>query len=156
VTAVIEAPRGGVMPDSTFLKQLIAVIRAEDSYGTWDAKSDAQLLADFIVTKEERRAIPIISDPEPEVLWRIEKFYGAVGLLIEKTTGLMASPMSKMSHEGFGRIILITGRLVALSRHLRDVHRFGFDSFEKLAEAGEKLAADAAAVIAAHPDAARA
>jgi probable nitrogen fixation protein len=156
VSDVLEAPRGGVMPDSPFLKQLIAVIRAEDSYGTWDGKSDAQLLADFVVTKEERRAIPIISDPEPEVLWRIEKFYGAVGLLIEKNTGLMASPMSKMSHEGFGRIILITGRLVALSKHLRDVHRFGFDDFARLAEAGEKLAADAGGVIAAHPDAARA
>lgn len=156
MSEVLEAPRGGVMPDSPFLKQLIAVIRAEDSYGTWDNKSDADLLADFVVTKEERRAIPIISDPEPEVLWRIEKFYGAIGLLIEKNTGLMASPMSKMSHEGFGRIILITGRLVALSKHLRDVHRFGFDDFAKLAEAGEKLAADAGAMIAAHPDAARA
>ncbi len=156
MTDVLEAPRGGVMPDSPFLKQLVAVIRAEDSYGSWDAKSDAELLAEFVVTRAERRLIPIISDPEPEVLWRIERFYGAVGLLIEKTTGLMASPMSKMSHEGFGRIILITGRLVALSKHLRDVHRFGFDDFAALAAAGEALAADAAATIAAHPDAARA
>ena len=51
----------------------------------------------------------------------------------------MASPMLKMNHEGFGRIVLITGRLVAVSKYLRDVHRFGFETFEKLAEAGEKI-----------------
>ena len=53
-------------------------------------------------------------------------------------------------------MVLIAGRLVVLSKHLRDVHRFGFTSYAKLAEAGEKLTADAEAMIAAHPDAARA
>ena len=42
-----------------FLKTLIGLIRAEDSYGAWDKKTDVQLLAPFVVTKEERRAIPI-------------------------------------------------------------------------------------------------
>lgn len=156
MTVETAEPRGGVLPDSAFLKQLIQVIRAEDSYGTWEAKSDAQLLADFVVTKEERREIPIIGDPEPEVLWRIDKFYAAIGLTVEKASGCMASPMSKMSHEGFGRIVLIAGKLVVLSKHLRDVHRFGFESFAKLADAGEKLVADALATIETWPDAARA
>jgi len=113
-TMTDTAPRGGEMTDSPFLKQLAAVIRAEDSYGTWDEKSDAQILADFIVTREERREIPIIGDPDPDVMWRVEKFYDAIGLMIEKQTGCMASQMSKMSHEGFGRIVLIAGKLVVL------------------------------------------
>ncbi|MBC58472.1 MAG: hypothetical protein CL814_16260 [Confluentimicrobium sp.] len=149
------APRGGEMTDSPFLKQLAAVIRAEDSYGTWDEKSDAQILADFIVTREERREIPIIGDPDPDVMWRVEKFYDAIGLMIEKQTGCMASQMSKMSHEGFGRIVLIAGKLVVLSKHLRDIHRFGFETYAKLGEAGEKLTADAAQTIAKYPDAAK-
>lgn len=147
--------RGGQMIDSPFLKQLAAVIRAEDSYGTWDDKSDADLMTDFIVTKEERREIPIISDPDPDVMWRIGKFYDAVGLLIEKETGCMASQMQKMSHEGFGRIVLIAGKLVVVSKHLRDVHRFGFETFAKLAEAGEKVTAEAAATVAEFPEAAK-
>ncbi len=149
-------PRGGVLPDSAFLKQLIQIIRAEDSYGTWEAKTDAQLLAEYIVTREERREIPIMGDPEPETLWRMDKYYAAVGLAVEKATGCMAQPMSKMSHEGFGRMVLIAGRLVVLSKHLRDVHRFGFDSYAALAEAGEKMVADAAKTIETWPDAARA
>lgn len=147
-------PRGGEMTDSAFLKQLSAVIRAEDSYGTWDGKSDAQLLSEFIVTKEERREIPIIGDPDPDVMWRIGKFYDAVGLLIEKETGCMASQMQKMSHEGFGRVVLIAGKLVVVSKHLRDVHRFGFETYAKLGEAGEKVLADAVASVAKYPDAA--
>ena len=36
--------------------------------------------------------------------------------------------MMKMSHEGFGRMILTAGRLIVVNKHLRDVHRFGFES----------------------------
>ncbi|MCA0850472.1 NifX-associated nitrogen fixation protein [Salipiger thiooxidans] len=155
-TETIDAPRGGEIVDSPFLTQLAAVIRAEDSYGQWDDKTDADIMAEFIVTKEERREIPIIGDPDPDVMWRVGKFYDAVGLLIEKRSGCMASQMQKMSHEGFGRVVLIAGKLVVVSKHLRDIHRFGFVSWEKLAEAGEKLVEAAVETIDTYPDAARA
>jgi len=48
----------------------------------------------------------------------------------------MISPMLKMSHEGFGRMVLIGGRLIVVNKQLRDVHRFGFDNMAKLAEEG--------------------
>ena len=134
-----------------FVRTLVRVVRAEDTFGVWERKSDAEILADFIVTKEQRRQIPIIGDPDPDVMGRVEKFYIAVGLDIERATGRMASPMMKMSHEGFGRVILSVGRLVVISKSLRDVHRFGFESFDKLAEAGEKLVDDAKKWIDAYP-----
>ncbi|WP_108263645.1 NifX-associated nitrogen fixation protein [Mangrovicoccus ximenensis] len=155
-TETLDGPRGGEMTGSPFLKQLAAVIRAEDSYGTWDDKSDSELMAEFIVTKEERRDIPIIGDPDPDVMWRITKFYDAIGLMIEKQTGCMASQMQKMSHEGFGRIVLIAGKLCVVSKHLRDVHRFGFETYAKLGEAGEKITADAVSVIEKFPEASEA
>ncbi|MER9214341.1 NifX-associated nitrogen fixation protein [Mesorhizobium sp. M0663] len=139
-----------------FMKCLVRLVRAHDSHGSWEGKSDAELLADFIITKEQRRAIPIIGDPDPDVLWRLEIFYAAVGLAIEERSGLMASPMMEVSHEGFGRVLLTAGRLVVLSKTLRDVHRFGFETFRKLAAAGTKLAGDATAAIEAHPEVARA
>ncbi len=151
----LETPRGGEMVVSDFLTQLAAVIRAEDSYGQWDDKSDADLMSEFIVTREERRDIPIIGDPDPDVMWRVGKFYDAVGLLIEKRSGCMASQMQKMSHEGFGRVVLIAGKLVVVSKHLRDVHRFGFESWAKLAEAGDKRVEAAVATIDKYPDAAK-
>ena len=82
--------------------------------------------------------LPIIGDPDPETLWRLELFYNAVGLVIERATGIMVSPMMKIHHEGFGRLVLTAGRLIVLNKQLRDVHRFGFDSLEKLAERGRQ------------------
>lgn len=135
-----------------FLSTLVRLVRAEDSYGTWEGRSDANLLKDFILTKEQRREIPIIGDPDPDVLWRVEKFYAAIGLAVEGKAGRIASPMMKMSHEGFGRVILTSGRLVVLSKSLRDVHRWGHDDLTKLAEAGTKAVDEACEMIAKFPE----
>lgn len=124
---------------SVFAKELVKQWRAQDSYGTWDGKSDELLLEPYVLDKEKRQAIPIVGDPDPETIWRLELFYNAVGLSIERASGVMVTPMMKMSHEGFGRMVLIAGRLIVVNKQLRDVHRFGFPTLEKLAEEGEKL-----------------
>jgi probable nitrogen fixation protein len=141
--------------EEMFVKTLVMLFRAEDSYGAWEGKSDDELLAPFVLDKEARAAIPIIGDPDPDTIWRLELFYKAVGIAVEKAAGVMASPMIKMSHEGFGRIVLIAGRLVVVSKHLRDVHRFGFPTRDKLAADGAKLVREAVALIEAHPTVAR-
>ncbi|MCX7175804.1 MAG: NifX-associated nitrogen fixation protein [Proteobacteria bacterium] len=127
--------------DSVFVKELVKQWRAQDTHGAWEGKSDEKLLAPYIITKEQRREMPIIGDPDPETLWRLELFFNAVGLAIERSTGVMVSPMMKMSHEGFGRQVLIAGRLIVVNKQLRDVHRFGFETMEKLALEGEKYVA---------------
>jgi probable nitrogen fixation protein len=141
--------------DSVFLKELIKVWRAQDTHGTWEKKSDVSLLDPYIVTKEQRREMPIIGDPDPEILWRLELFYNAVGLAIERRTGCMVQPLMKMSHEGFGRMILTTGRLIVVNRHLRDVHRFGFETLGKLAAEGEKYVEAGVEMIEKFPEVAR-
>ncbi len=123
----------------TFIRELVKQLRAQDTHGTWEGKSDLTLLAPYIITPEQRREMPMMGDPDPETLWRLDLFHNAVGLCIEKATKCMVSPMTKMSHEGFGRTVLTTGRLIVVNRHLRDVHRFGYASPAKLAEAGNKL-----------------
>ncbi len=95
--------------DSVFLNELIKQWRAQDAHGAWDKKTDLDLIEPYIVTKEKRREIPIIGDPDPETLWRLELFYNAVGLAIERATGIMVSPIMKMHHEGFGRMVLTGG-----------------------------------------------
>ena len=139
-----------------FVRTLVGLIRAQDRFGSWERKTDLTLLADFIVDKEKRRQIPLMGDPDPDLLARLEWFYTAVGLELEKRTGIMASPIMKMSHEGFGRMVVTAGRLLVINRHLRDVHRWGFPTLAKLAEEGEKITADAAAWIAKHRDVAEA
>ncbi|MCA1444717.1 NifX-associated nitrogen fixation protein [Sinorhizobium sp. BJ1] len=139
-----------------FVKCLVRLIRAQDTYGSQDGASDAELLARFIVNEQQRREIPIIGDPDADVMWRFNIFYTAVGLSIEARTRLVASPITMISHEGFGRVLLTTGRLVVFSKTVRDVHRFGFATLRKLAEAGAKLVDDAIAAIEAYPEVARA
>ena len=124
--------------ETPFIKELIKVWRAQDSHGAWESKSDLSLLEPYILDKAARRAMPIVGDPDPETIWRLELFFNAVALSIERATGVMVSPMMKMSHEGFGRMVLIGGRLIVVNKQLRDVHRFGFDSLGKLAEEGAK------------------
>jgi len=140
--------------ESPFLRELIKQWRAQDAHGAWEARSDETLLAPYILTREQRREMPIIGDPDPEVLWRLELFFNAVGLAIERRTGVMVTPMMKMSHEGFGRLVLIAGRLVAVNKQLRDVHRFGFESLERLAAEGDKYVGAGVAMIEQFPAAA--
>jgi probable nitrogen fixation protein len=153
-TTAIDSP---AVPDDaalqdTFVRELVKQLRAQDTHGTWEGKSDAQLLAPFILTAEQRRALPMMGDPDPDTLWRLDLFHNAIGLAIERETGCMVAPMTKMSHEGFGRTVLTTGRLIVVNRYLRDVHRFGYASLAKLAEAGNKLVREGVEMIRAYPD----
>jgi len=141
--------------DLPFIKELIKIWRAQDTHGTWETKSDLDLLAPYVLDKEARRALPIIGDPDPETIWRMELFFNAVALSIERATGVMISPMLKMSHEGFGRMVLIGGRLIVVNKQLRDVHRFGFDTFEKLAAEGDKYVQSGVEMIEKFPDVAK-
>ncbi|WP_065756380.1 NifX-associated nitrogen fixation protein [Bradyrhizobium paxllaeri] len=121
-----------------FVRELIKIWRAQDVHGAWDGKSDLDLLEPYILDKEKRRALPIVGDPDPDTVSRLELFFNAVALSIEKATGVMIQPMLKMHHEGFGRMVLIGGRLIVMNKQLRDVHRFGFDNLAQLAAEGGK------------------
>ncbi len=140
---------------ANFLPELVKQIRAQDTHGAWDGKADAKLLEPFILSVEQRRALPLMGDPDPETLWRMELFYNAIGLAIERATGVMVAPMMKMHHEGFGRLVLIAGRLIVINKNLRDVHRFGFPTVGKLDEAGARFVADGIAMIRRFPEVAK-
>jgi probable nitrogen fixation protein len=150
--ATVDAPTEEQLMETPFVRELVKVLRAQDTHGTWEGKSDRKLLDPYIQTPEQRREIPIMGDPDPETLWRLELFYNAVGVAIERATGNMVSPMMKMSHEGFGRIVLLAGRLVVVNKQLRDVHRFGFTSLAKLAEQGGKFYDEGVEMVRKFPD----
>ncbi len=138
--------------EAPFVRELVKIWRAQDTHGAWEGKKDLDLLEPYILDKEKRRALPIVGDPDPDTIWRLELFFNAVALSIEKATGVMISPMLKMHHEGFGRMVLIGGRLIVVNKQLRDVHRFGFDSLAKLAAEGDKYVAVAVEMIRKFPE----
>ncbi|MCQ4346754.1 NifX-associated nitrogen fixation protein [Pseudomonas stutzeri] len=132
------------------IRQMVVQLRAMDSYGTYDTWSDARVLDPLVLTKERRKAIPVVGDPDEITVARIKAYYNALAQLLEGETGLLAVPVINLSHEGFGRALILVGRLVALDRTLRDVHRFGFDSLEALAAEARKQLDKAAALVNAH------
>ena len=138
---------GAVAQASPFVKQIVVQLRAMDSYGTYDTWSDEKVLDPMILTKERRREIPVVGDPDEVVVARVKAYYNAIAVRIEQECGLMAVPMMNLSHEGFGRALVMVGKLVVVDKALRDVHRFGFDSLEKLDGEGEKIVARATATI---------
>lgn len=133
-----------------FARQMVVQLRAIDSYGTYDNWTDDKVIDPLILTKERKREIPVVGDPDETVIARLKAYYNALASSIEKRTGLMAVPIVNLSHEGFGRAIVVTGKLIVLDKTLRDVHRFGFPSLEKMCEDSDKLIDKAAALVDAH------
>jgi len=135
-----------------FIMEMAKQMRAIDSYGTYDGWPVERILAPYVVTKEQRRAIPVIGDPDEIMLARIKAFYNAISSLIEKECGLMAVPMLNITHEGFGRAVITVGKLVVMDRTLRDVHRYGYESLSKMKDEGDKLLSVALGLIGKYPE----
>jgi probable nitrogen fixation protein len=132
--------------------EMIRQMRAIDPYGTYDNLSPAEILEPFILSKEQKRELPVISDPDEIVIARIKVFYNAISAMIEKECGLMATPLINLTHEGFGRALITVGKLVVMDRSLRDVHRFSFPSLGKMKDEGDKVLSVALGLIGTHSD----
>jgi len=141
--------------ESDFAGEMIRQMRAIDTYGTYDDWSVAKILEPFVLTKEMKREIPIVGDPDEIILARVKAFYNAMASMIERQCGFMAVPLLNLSYEGFGRVIITVGKLVVLDKTLRDVHRFGFPSIMKMKQDADKLLMAATDVISKHNDVAK-
>ena len=130
-----------------FIKEMLRQTRALDSYGQWDGKSPPEILDSYVLTKDRKREIPVIGDPDDQIIARVKAFHNAIAVLIEKECGLMAVPFVQLTHEGFGRALIVVGKLVVLDRSLRDVHRFGFESLSKMKTEADKYLAVALEII---------
>lgn len=138
--------------DTDFIKEMVRQMRALDTYGVQNGWSPRKILDPFVLTKERKAEIPIIGDPDEETLSRVKAFYNAIAVLVEKECGLMAVPLVHLSHEGFGRVLILVGKLVALDKTLRDVHRFGFDSLSKMKTEADKLLSVAIERVGSYPE----
>jgi len=137
--------------ETDFMKEMTKQMRAIDVYDTYDGWSNAKVLDPFIMTKERKREIPVIGDPDEIVMSRVKAFYNALATLIEKECGQMAVPMVNLSHEGFGRAIISVGKLIVVDKTLRDVHRFGFKSLSKMKDDADKILSVAMNIIGQYP-----
>jgi probable nitrogen fixation protein len=124
-----------------FLKAITQQIRANDPYGTYRNWSDELLLKPYVVSKAQKREISVEGDVDPITKGRVLAFYRAIAHRIEEETGLLCQVVIDLSHEGFGWALVFSGRLLVVSKTLRDAQRFGFDSLDKLEAEGAKIVA---------------
>jgi probable nitrogen fixation protein len=141
-------------PDLTadFPREMLKQLKAVDTYGTYEGWSEAKILDPLILTKERKREIPIVGDPDETTMARVKAYYNALASLIEKQTGLMAVPVINLTHEGFGRAFVMVGKLIVVDKTLRDVHRFGFATLAKMNEEAGKAIAKALELIERFPE----
>lgn len=142
--------------DSPFLKAIVQQIRANDAYGTYRNWSDELLLKPYVVSKAKKREISVDGEVDPITKGRIIAFFRAIAACIETETGQLSQVVIDLSHEGFGWALVFSGRLLIVSRTLRDAQRFGFDSLEKLAAEGDKLIESGVSYVKRFPEAANA
>lgn len=138
--------------ESAFVKEMVRQMRAIDTYGTYDNWPVERILAPFVLSKEQKREIPVVGDPDEITMSRVKAFYNAISALIEQECSLFAIPMINLTHEGFGRALITVGKLVVMDRTLRDVHRFSFSSLSKMKDEADKLLSVALEIIGKHPD----
>ena len=141
--------------ETDFMQEMQKQMRALDAYDTYEGWSAAKILDPFVMTKERKREIPVIGDPDEIVMSRVKAYYNALATLIEKECGQMAVPMVNLSHEGFGRAIITVGKLIVVDKTLRDVHRFGFKSLSKMKDEADKILSVAMNIIGQYPEVAK-
>lgn len=142
---VVEA--GDPYINSEIVKEMLKQLRALDTYDTYEGWSDERIIDPLVLTKERKREIPIVGDPDEITLARVKAYYNSLASLIEKRTQLMAVPVINITHEGFGRAFVLVGKLIVVDKVLRDVHRWGFPSLEDMSEKSEQAISKAVALI---------
>ncbi|MBU1669138.1 NifX-associated nitrogen fixation protein [bacterium] len=136
-----------------FIDTLIGQVRALDQFGTWTNRTDEDLLSEkYVKSKEDLRNIPVIADIDEMQTHDIRLIYQAVALAFEKKTGVMCSVVMEMSHEGFGRAVVIADKIVIVNKFFKDAHRYSFRTYEKLAEEGEKMLENAITLYTKYKD----
>jgi probable nitrogen fixation protein len=106
--------------------------------------------------KKRSAKFPVDTPVDPVTKGRITYFYGAIAREIERQTGKLMQVVISLNEEGFGWALVFSGKLLAVTRTLRDAQRFGFTSLEQLVEEGEKAVRSGIALVEKFPEVATA
>lgn len=116
-----------------FRRSLCHIADAYDYFGRDSMLGEAAKIEKLILfTKEEKLALGQDCTPSPKLHRQVEIVFQALALTLEAMTGCLMQSMVDMNHEGFGRAIVSSGRLILASTTLRAGLRFPFTSQAKL------------------------
>ncbi len=124
------------------LKEIVNQIRAYDTYGTWEKKSDHDILNNLFLTKPEKQASLSLMghcEVDPKALLKLHAYFKAIGALIEKSSGLLTSVVINLDEEGNGIVLIYSGRLILVNKSIRDANKFRFKSLDEMALQAQKF-----------------
>ncbi|MBN1840225.1 MAG: NifX-associated nitrogen fixation protein [Campylobacterales bacterium] len=126
--------------ETLFIQTLTSQLRALDQFGTWAKKSDEELLSEkYVKSKEALKNIPIIADIDEMQIQDIRLIFQSIALAFELKTGVMCSVVMEMSHEGFGRAVVLAEKIVVTNKFFKDAHRYSFRTYDDLVKEGGKM-----------------
>lgn len=126
--------------EQLFLQTLTSQLRVLDQFGTWAKKSDEELLCEkYVKSKEDLKNIPIIADIDEMQIQDIRLIFQSIALSFELKTGVMCSVVMEMSHEGFGRAVVLADKIVITNKFFKDAHRYSFRTYDDLIKEGGKM-----------------
>ena len=126
--------------EKLFIDTLISQLRAMDQFGTWAKKSDEELLSEkYVKSKEDLKNITIIADIDEMQIKDIRLIFQSIALAFELKTGVMCSVVMEMSHEGFGRAVVLAEKIVITNKFFKDAHRYSFRTYDALVSEGGKM-----------------
>ncbi|MGD9718672.1 MAG: DUF269 domain-containing protein, partial [Sulfurimonadaceae bacterium] len=103
-----------------FTTELVRQLRATDQFGNWAKLGDEELLTKkYVKTKEQLKEIPIIADIDEMLIGDIKMIYKAIALAFERQSGVMCNVVMEMSHEGFGRCVVLTDKIVLVDKYFK-------------------------------------
>lgn len=124
------------------LKEIVNQVRAYDTYGTWEKKSDHDILNHLFLTKPEKQASLSLMghcEVDPKALLKLHAYFKAIGVLIEKSSGLLTSVVINLDEEGNGIVLIYSGRLILVNKSIRDANKFRFKSLDEMALQAQKF-----------------
>ena len=126
--------------ENLYIDTLIGQVRALDQFGTWTHKTDEDILTEkYVKSKEDLKNIPVIADIDEMQIQDIRLIFQAIALAFEKKIGIMCSVVMEMSHEGFGRAVVIADKIVIVNKFFKDAHRYSFRTYDDLVKEGNKM-----------------
>lgn len=137
--------------EKLFIETLTSQIRALDQFGTWAKKSDEEILSEkYVKTKEQLKNVPIIADIDEMQIKDIRLIFQSIALAFELKLGIMCSVVMEMSHEGFGRAVVLAEKIVVTNKFFKDAHRYSFRTYDDLIKEGGKMLKDAIEIYETH------
>ncbi|WP_151736603.1 DUF269 domain-containing protein [Paenibacillus tengchongensis] len=120
-----------------FMRRLCLLLDAEDHFGRYAALSPQEKVArQFLASEGDRSSSDFNCSVSPKVRHQVPLVFQAAAGVIEEKSGAMMESTAEINHEGFGRGLVYTGRVILLLKSLRAGFPFPFIAEEKLLRYG--------------------